>query len=183
MMIEVADIREVALLIEEPKGRKAPEEREINLIHLKEAHHSTAKDRKIAEVHLQAHLDHQAESRLQSIKNIFLLVLIFSLLKKILNLVKKSQLIYLNLSVKIFKINKIRTKPMSRRNNGGNQDYDNDRNDDLDDYPNGPKPIKAVIEDDRYKTKPNYVEPRDQRYTRPQQREEKPKYDSKPNRQ
>ena len=72
---------------------------------------------------------------------------------------------------------------MSRKNNGGNQDYDNDRNDDLDDYPNGPKPIKAVIEDDRYKTKPNYVEPRDQRYTRPQQREEKPKYDSKPNRQ
>ena len=71
-------------------------------------------------------------------------------------ILKKSQYL-LKLRVKIFKINKIHPKIMSKINNQDNQDYRDDRYDDREDYNRGPKPIKPVIEDDRHKTKPNYV--------------------------
>lgn len=72
---------------------------------------------------------------------------------------------------------------MSRKNNRDTEDYYNDPNDDRRDYQRGPKPIRPIIEDDRHKTKPNYVAKDQTRDNRHQVKEEKPKHESKPYRQ
>lgn len=52
---------------------------------------------------------------------------------------------------------------MSKRNNRDTQDYYDNRYDDQNNYYKESRPVKPVIEDDRNKTRPQYINKEDRR--------------------